>query len=1509
MAKSKDNINLLAQQIIKAKESTGKPFAVLLGSGASLAPEHPAMKTMVAAVAEVEMGDSVSRKDWLAACDAFFARLSAVTDAKGRNKLLEKHLDQIIEAEGYRALAQLVAEGHIGLVLTTNFDTLIERALEDELGPGYRKLIIGRDTPGTISSKLQNMDQPTVIKLCGDMPSRLFAFSPTERQDAAEAFHQVPLDTICSGVIVVGWLPIDDIWLEPAASLPGPFWFVHQLRPEGVVLNHMRKKEKRLYGYPEHFVEGIYGQFDSFFKTLYGHLMEEDINRSGAISGEDVRKEVTALSDRLAKLGQQIATRRLQLRRSASLASRRFARELEPISARIDSVQSELQKESLRFRFAGMMPAAAARLTPGLAEGVRAVERRLAAVDLAIRNEQELSAELDKFARGEPLFSVPAAPGREQFIQQAKDRLRGSSVLQIAGEPGSGRTATAKALAAELAKDGAFTWTLLTEILPGDDFNCVTMRMRAQLLELGETGFEIACNDARLTLHEIGLALVNTLKTIPVLWILDGLENLVDDGRFPDRRVQTFLRTLCEENVNRSRFIWISHRRLPLGTGARLEFLVHPGLGQEPAQALLREFPALSEVSENQLNDLIRWTNGSPRLLRWIGHWATTIAPASPLEQEEVIRDPQQLLEQVTTALTADERAILQVFAPFRLPVPWAATGLSQHEPVGALVKAGLLAEDAPGLWHGIAPVRQLVFSALDETAARKLHRSAARYYRSVAGSPHFAMFAAAGLEALIHQTHAGDRIERIPRSLSNKLQQNARDLYAARNMGPAQKYFQLILDLNPHHTDAHFNLAVIASRDNDRDPSVERHFLAALEREPDNVRFCHGLANHYRKLDDFEKASELYERALAVNPDGTAIYLSYAQMEMNHGDLDRARAILDRAIERQPANLELLDVYASMELGSGHTLRAINILERTAATPEPPLNSLVTLASIQWDLGQHTEAVAVLRRGLEVHPRATRLLRQLSSYLADIGQLSDARQIVQRGLELLPRDPVLTFDDAIFAWQAGDLDTARTQLSRLIKAKRPERKAALALAILEWKAGNLTAAADAFRRGLKLDPRNQTLLINAALFEDTRGNLKEALDFARRASRSAQGSRRLAKLRDSIKNRLEVRQRIDESAASASANQTDASILRKHARLLLDNGYDNEARAILRQIIPLTDDPGSVRKELFRLGLKANSPEAEVRADMAEALEADAEDVDLLCQAARYLASVKAPPEETEHLFRKALELKPDHYDSVRFYANWLKEQGRPEDAEAYYIQGVQLRPFEALAQNNLGLFYQDLGLIERAETCFRKAIDVTPGFAWPYLSLSEVLIARHQTEEAPKLIFRAVNQFYASRDMANTARALDVLSGLRNEPGVDPLIPWQAAITAAGLWLLAELNNMNHLHRCRTRILHLVPGQDLQLTAASWILLAHLCGLLTNSNIPFQRCADRAATDKVKTLILSLPDAPDMDKDQRDGFRKELEAIATTPLDQVAIQVLLHLLWRHRDIQAAMEFPQSFP
>lgn len=203
-------------------------YALLLGSGISRSSEIPTgweiTQDIVAMVKEI--GKDISEN---ARYDDLFEQLGKTQTE--RTMFLRKYFEPTedersrgakLPTPAHQAIAQLVKNGYIKVILTTNFDRLIEIALE-EIGI-FPDVISSEDmldgTPPIRHSEI------TIIKLHGDYRDVRTLNTPQELSNYSDRKKQL-LETIFDeyGLIICGWSARWDVALREGIYRINPRWY------------------------------------------------------------------------------------------------------------------------------------------------------------------------------------------------------------------------------------------------------------------------------------------------------------------------------------------------------------------------------------------------------------------------------------------------------------------------------------------------------------------------------------------------------------------------------------------------------------------------------------------------------------------------------------------------------------------------------------------------------------------------------------------------------------------------------------------------------------------------------------------------------------------------------------------------------------------------------------------------------------------------------------------------------------------------------------------------------------------------------------------------------------------------------------------------------------------------------------------------------------------------------------------------------------------------------------
>jgi hypothetical protein len=253
-----DQAKNLASSMVLRSQSGADPYVLLLGAGASassgcstmmqiaddvLRSREPArfsewMKEIEkASLIDLHFGELQERELGPQKLKLFF-EIWGRLDRETQYSILRKHLwDGKNPSDGYIDLANLIKDGYIKVVLSTNQDNLLEKALND-LGwyqpENFVVIINGKDKPEEIREQIESSRVPfKLIKLHGSLESPgSFAFTPEEVFDFEASIKPSLSRVLNQSLIIIGHSmqdrDIDNLFDEEGKEI----YFVNRNLPE-----------------------------------------------------------------------------------------------------------------------------------------------------------------------------------------------------------------------------------------------------------------------------------------------------------------------------------------------------------------------------------------------------------------------------------------------------------------------------------------------------------------------------------------------------------------------------------------------------------------------------------------------------------------------------------------------------------------------------------------------------------------------------------------------------------------------------------------------------------------------------------------------------------------------------------------------------------------------------------------------------------------------------------------------------------------------------------------------------------------------------------------------------------------------------------------------------------------------------------------------------------------------------------------------------------------------------
>ena len=170
------------------------------------------------------------------------------------------------------------------------------------------------------------------------------------------------------------------------------------------------------------------------------------------------------------------------------------------------------------------------------------------------------------------------------------------------------------------------------------------------------------------------------------------------------------------------------------------------------------------------------------------------------------------------------------------------------------------------------------------------------------------------------------------------------------------------------------------------------------------------GFLYRYDKPRNVDRALQLFEEAIQVDPDFALAYVGIAEARLGtyrgHGDasmLAAAREAVERALRLSPDLAAAHAIYGAVLNASTQRREAIVELQRAIDLDPKDTAAYRELAVVYWDLGENDEAERVYKQGIEARPGDWRAYSNLAVFYSKTERNEDAERHFRKAIEIAP--------------------------------------------------------------------------------------------------------------------------------------------------------------------------------------------------------------------------------------------------------------------------------------------------------------------------------------------------------------------------------------------------------------------------------------------------------------------------------------------------------------------------
>ena len=109
---------------------------------------------------------------------------------------------------------------------------------------------------------------------------------------------------------------------------------------------------------------------------------------------------------------------------------------------------------------------------------------------------------------------------------------------------------------------------------------------------------------------------------------------------------------------------------------------------------------------------------------------------------------------------------------------------------------------------------------------------------------------------------------------------------------------------------------------------------------------------------------------------------------------------------------------------------------------------------------------------------------------------------------------------------------------------------------------------------------------------------------------------------------------------------------------------------------------------------------------------------------------------------YMEAVKNNPDYYEAYVELGNLFRAKKDPV-AEKYYQNAIEIKPENTDAYYNLGIYYQQNDMLNKAQDAYKKIIEINPEYPYSYFNIGYILLEISRTpDEAAPYFAKAIKQ-----------------------------------------------------------------------------------------------------------------------------------------------------------------------
>ncbi|MFC2049044.1 tetratricopeptide repeat protein [Elusimicrobiota bacterium] len=294
-------------------------------------------------------------------------------------------------------------------------------------------------------------------------------------------------------------------------------------------------------------------------------------------------------------------------------------------------------------------------------------------------------------------------------------------------------------------------------------------------------------------------------------------------------------------------------------------------------------------------------------------------------------------------------------------------------------------------------------------------------------------------------------------------------------------------------------------------------------------------LGRYFRKQGEYDKAEELFKKALSINPKNEGTYFELGQCFRDQGEYDKAVELFEQAVSMNPKNEgvyfelgwcyrakgeyekagELFKKVISMnsnnagayfELGRYYRYqreheKAEELFDKALAMNSKNDGMHIELGKWYMEQGEYEKAEELFEKALSINPENDMLYIRLGRYYKKGGDYDKAEELFKKALLMNPKNIETYFVLGRVYKKRGEYDKVEKLFKKVFLVSPKSDRAYLELGRCYLDQGKHDKAEELFKKAFSINPKNEEVHFELERCDREREKLDKAEEMSKKAN------------------------------------------------------------------------------------------------------------------------------------------------------------------------------------------------------------------------------------------------------------------------------------------------------------------------------------------------------------------------------------------------------------------------